>query len=74
MNPYREQQEPYVEVDVEESPEAIVFDTLKRLNGLDEDDAKRVVRALAAFIGFDVGRRGAEGVHTVDSDEEEDDE
>lgn len=73
-NPYRTAQEPEVEIDVEESPEAILFDTLKRLNNLDLDDAQRVVRGLAAFMGFDVGRRPyPDGATIVDSDEEDDD-
>jgi hypothetical protein len=56
MGPYRAAVEIPVEEEVYETPEAILFDTLKRLNAIGEDDAQRVVRGLAAFCGFSVGR------------------
>lgn len=65
-HPYREP-ETREEQAVEETPEAVLFDTLKRLNNLDEDDAQRVIRGLAAFMGFSVG------ASTVDGDEYEED-
>lgn len=46
----------------DESPEAILFDTLQRLNSVDEDDARRVVRGLAAFVGFNVNAADAESI------------
>jgi hypothetical protein len=73
-DPYRTAQEPDIDVEVEETPEAIVFDTLKRLRSLDIEEAQHAVRSIAAFMGFDVGRRGREGYWTVDSDEAGDDE
>lgn len=72
MHPYRTAEEIRVDTDVEESPEAIMFDTLKRLNNIDEDDAQRVVRGLAAFCGFSVGRWArTEEAGYVDTDTEE---
>lgn len=55
MSAYRMAEIP-VDVDAEETPESVIFDTLRRLNRLDDDDAQRVVRGLAAFLGFSVGR------------------
>lgn len=38
----------------QETPEDIVYDTLKRLRNLSEKDAERVVMALATFQGCDI--------------------
>ena len=69
MSPYRTAAEQTEEAPAPETPEAILYDTLQRLNRIDECDAQRVVRGLAAFIGFSVGPR--ESVGSVDDDAED---
>ena len=57
MDPYRTTHVVDDSDDTDETPEAVLYDTIKRLNNLDYEDAQRVVRALAralaAFVGDD---------------------
>jgi len=55
-DPYRVTDELPEEEEAEETPEAILFDTLTRLRAISDDEAICVVRSLAAFLGMNVGR------------------
>lgn len=59
---------------IDDTPETILTDTLRRLNNIDQGDAQRVVRSLAAFMGFNVGERQNHLFVDVVEDEADDDE